>query len=744
MPPFTPPLRRWGFPILLLLHIFARLLLTQPYKSPTMDEPHHIARGLLYLGTGRNVWNGNPPLAHLLMAAPLALDEGLVPDTWPDTDDFRQQGQTFLKAVQPRWRAAFFAARLPNMLMALALAAVVGVWARTWFGPRAGAVALLLCAFDPNLLANAQLATTDVPVTLFCTLAGYWAWRWGRTRRWRAATGLGLCAGLALAAKFNAIVVLGLIGLASLLTLWGQWRARLPQAVAAIGLAALVVWAVYRFDVGPVAGLPFPIPAPGYVSELLWQGTTNIEAHRAFLAGQLYQSSVPQYFPLAFLLKTPTVVAIALGAVVVSMARSWSFTSTLFLPSAVFLGYLTIFVFLPLNIGYRHLLPILPFGYVLVGTLFQRNRMARLWHKGAALALMGWAAASSLTAFPYDLAYFAEWSGGAARGYQWLVDSSLDWGQDLHTLAGVLKDETNPVFLSYFGPTDPHALGLSAVPLPNWDRDSAPDFHPANPAPGLYAISATNLQGVLLRDPDALDFFRRRTPERQVGYSILFYRVTQPAPHWVAACETPTFRPTDEELRLLLGPGHRIVHFDCAQSWVVPVAESASGTEATGWYVLPEGMDNAAQRWGGTTELVYHQRGVLNVYAYHQAGFAPVSLRAATFSNTVTLLGASLTAPEQITTVWRVAGSAAPTLSIFGHRVAPDGYVPETADGLGVATAAWRVGDILLQRHTFTSALARDEAFATGVYNWQTGERLLTADGQDRVVFPAATLTGDH
>jgi hypothetical protein len=760
--------RRLGFSTAILLLVFVRLIAAQAHKAPTLDEPHHIARGLTYL-RGRNVWNGNPPLAHVVMAAPLLLDSAMLPDPaqLQATDDFRLLGQAFLQTVQPRWRAAFFAARLPNMLMLLALLSLVAAWARRWFGSRAGAAVLILCAFDPNLVAHAQLATTDLPVTLFCAGAGYQAWRFDRTGSWRDAAALGAWAGLALSTKFSALFVLALIGLAILIGSWRAWRARLPRAAAAVGVAGLIVWAVYGFQFGPLAGTSLPLPAPDYLGEWLWQSTANIEQHPAFLADRLYTSGTAAYFPLAFLLKTPTAVVILIGAALAGLVVSPRFRSTrLLLPATVFLGYFAAFVFLPLNIGYRHLLPMLPFGYVLIGALFRREMVMagdqrpstldvlpiatpRL-RSALALALIGWAAASSLAVFPHDLAYFAEWSGGPARGYRWLVDSSLDWGQDLYALPEALKDEPGPVYVSYFGPTDPRVIGLSHDPLPNWDREAGPAFHPANPDPGLYAISATNLQGVLLPDPEAFDFFRRRPPDGQVGYSILLYRVPAPnpppAPHlstgtpkedagpeWVAACEHPAFRLGTEQVRQLLGSGPRLVRFDCQQSWVIPHG-------GPGRYVLPGEMENAVQAWGGVTELIYRRANGFSVYAYDARGFEPPAPPTATFSESFTFLGAHQTAPREVVTFWQIADPSLAPLSIFGHHLAPDGFLIEAADGLGVPPTEWQTGDILLQWHRFSEPLSRDGLFSTGVYNWQTGARLLTSHGEDRVTFPMAAL----
>jgi hypothetical protein len=42
-----------------------------------------------------------------------------------------------------------------------------------------------------------------------------------------------------------------------------------------------------------------------------------------------------------------------------------------------------------------------------------------------------WSIASSLGVYPHSLSYFNELVGGPANGHAHLLDSNIDWGQDL-------------------------------------------------------------------------------------------------------------------------------------------------------------------------------------------------------------------------------------------------------------------------------------------------------------------------
>ena len=83
-------------------------------------------------------------------------------------------------------------------------------------------------------------------------------------------------------------------------------------------------------------------------------------------------------------------------------------------------------------------------------------------------ALVGWHAAIAARIHPHYLAYFSPVVGGPEQGYRHLVDSSLDWGQDLPGLQKWLiahRQPGEPVYLSYFGTADPARYGINAIAL---------------------------------------------------------------------------------------------------------------------------------------------------------------------------------------------------------------------------------------------------------------------------------------
>ena len=139
----------------------------------------------------------------------------------------------------------------------------------------------------------------------------------------------------------------------------------------------------------------------------------------------------------------------------------------------------------------------------------------------ALAALCLWYAVSSIGTYPHYLAYFNEIAGGPESGYKYLVDSNLDWGQDLKNLKTYVDTEgLNTIRLAYFGSAHVDYYGIQALPLPMERPDDFGDRRPE-----VYAISATYLQSGYLGDTEAYSWLREYEPFAKIGYSIFLYQL---------------------------------------------------------------------------------------------------------------------------------------------------------------------------------------------------------------------------
>lgn len=261
------------------------------------------------------------------------------------------------------------------------------------------------------------------------------------------------------------------------------------------------------------------------------------QVRSSFLRGRHSNTGFWNYFLWTFLLKTPVLTLLAIVAALVwAVWRRQGAAVWLLMPPVVHLG---ISMTSNMNIGHRHLLTMYPFLFVLCGGL---TMVWRAWLPATrrvvaggvlGLVLLGafvvwWRPA---VVYPNYLAYFNELAGGPRRGAENLVDSNLDWGQDLPRLKQWLDDHQvlEPIALCYFGMADPVYHGISYLNLPG-----GYPFAPTATVPsrGYLVVSATNLKGVYFsKDGQALwqQLLRRATLIDTIGYSLFIFRLDPPA-----------------------------------------------------------------------------------------------------------------------------------------------------------------------------------------------------------------------
>jgi hypothetical protein len=256
----------------------------------------------------------------------------------------------------------------------------------------------------------------------------------------------------------------------------------------------------------------------------------------AFLNGATSYTGWVQFFPYAFLVKTPIAVLLAGLASVAIAAGRWSHTGIKqaaadlyrFAPLLVlFVVYWAVSLTSHLNIGQRHLLPIYPVVFISIGALgWAAVRWGRAWMVVAAMIVVGQIVAST-SVRPHYLAFFNALAGGPTQGYRHLVDSSLDWGQDLPGLKTWLGRNTQPsdrVYFSYFGTGEPTYYGIKTISMAPLLR--TPAAHPWYTLHGgVYCISATMLSQAYssVREPWSVALERQYQTLRGTEPALLDY-----------------------------------------------------------------------------------------------------------------------------------------------------------------------------------------------------------------------------
>jgi 4-amino-4-deoxy-L-arabinose transferase-like glycosyltransferase len=337
---------------------------------------------------------------------------------------------------------------------------------------------------------------------------------------------------------------------------------------------------VNRFRNTVLGSLPVPLPKHfllGFDEQKLeadgvpehWinkdQTDPNINTgYPVYLDGIVRRQGWRDYYVRCLIYKMPegTWLLLTLATIVLFASRrsraSWADESVLIvMPAAVLLSmtFLT-----DINLGLRYVLAMFPYLFIGIGKLGR-------WIEGLAgptrsvtVAVIAISVAANITAtaliHPHYLAYFNWVSGGPDRRPAHLIDSNLDWGQDLTGLREwVRRNPTaQPIGLAYFGQIPPAIFAARNDGfewfLPPVRRGTLQRLDFQTPAqgpapelrPGVYAISATFVYGLPFRvdDPErrslpgtwrthmhAFSYFQRLRPFDTIGHSILLYRVTE-------------------------------------------------------------------------------------------------------------------------------------------------------------------------------------------------------------------------
>ncbi|HLM84365.1 MAG TPA: glycosyltransferase family 39 protein, partial [Candidatus Bathyarchaeia archaeon] len=565
-----------------------------------MDEVAHIPSGYSYVQYHDYRLNPeHPPLLKDLAGIPLQFMRVTFPANesfWTtDANGQWEAGWRFLYLPGNNTDLMIFLARLPIILLALAFGFMIYKWTKELFGTKAGLLALALFAFDPNVLGHDHYVTTDLGIAAFSLFAFYTFIRYLKKPSWRTIVLAGIFLGLAQLAKFSAVLLFPIFGMALVFYAFarkekldfsflgsGRFKKLWVQKLYLYITTFIVVFIIHGILIGLVYELNMFRMPPDKIHQLvntqLYGGAQNMVApylhkmadiavlrpyaqyligffmvfgrvaggNTTYFFGQVTNQSFRAYFPMVFLIKEtiPMLIlllfSIAVGVTMFLKNNLPSFPKKIWaniknylsdhIAEFSMLSFVALYAYVSitgnLNIGFRHLFPILPFIFILTAkevSLFAgkiANNYAKIFW-GLILLLVVWLGAETALAYPNYLAYFNEFAGGPKNGYKYVTDSNVDWGQDLKRLTTWVNDNhIDKIRVDYFGGGDvEHYLGNKAI---IWHANSGKE-------PGWYAISATFLQNSLYYkitrgEPD-YEWLRERQPTAEIGGSILIYKV---------------------------------------------------------------------------------------------------------------------------------------------------------------------------------------------------------------------------
>lgn len=498
-------------------------------EAPVVDESPHLAAGISYVELLDYRLNPeHPPLEKLAAGLVAGLADPKLPtssDWWPSgiNEQWRAgtevlwDGNNDPGTILALGRLGVLA--LNFFFLVLGWRVLSKKYGESW-----GLAFLSLTALSPFFLGHGHLVTTDVTAASVAMLACITFASWLKQPTQRTFAIAALCFGVAQLAKFSMILLIPTFAIAALVIAyqkygraWRELGRHLLKACAVMFAGfVLVVYPTYlaltwngstekqerdttfllsSFAGGPTKGMicnplrcvanltivasrhELTRPASTYMLGVLMVTQRSRGGNSTYFDGIVSSSGSAFYFPLVYLTKEtiPALLFVSFGLAFFlwrmrGSLRDIGKNATPELVLGIFVAlYLASTFKSSLNIGIRHLFPVLPVLY-LFALIGWRNETKVRTHAHYVLGgLLIVNAAVCLSSLPYPLAYYNQLGGGTARGYEIAADSNYDWGQDALRLRQWMDAHPDEkVAVDLFGGSDAEPLlGANALSWPS-------------------------------------------------------------------------------------------------------------------------------------------------------------------------------------------------------------------------------------------------------------------------------------
>lgn len=349
---------------IILLFMATVSLLNAWNDTATFDEKAHIPAGYSYVKFHDMRLNPeHPPLLKDLAGLPLLFLRDIKFDTsksfWaPELNETGQwnAGNDLLWNEGNDADKIVFWSRFPIVILSLILGFFIFKWVRELSGVPAGLFALVLYAFNPNILGHNHFVTTDLGIAAFMVFSFYYFLRFIKDPTWKNTLLGGLFLGLALLTKFSAVLMFPIFGLVLVIYPFLKTKRNpeesiirfkvrkfftyIGKGIAAGAVAMIVVYVVYAFNtfsmpkekLGELINFYFPVSDTS--TNAVYLSTANkifstlnktdlgkplaeyfmgvgmvfkrvAGGNGAYFMGQVSGKAFPLYFPVVYLLKEP-------------------------------------------------------------------------------------------------------------------------------------------------------------------------------------------------------------------------------------------------------------------------------------------------------------------------------------------------------------------------------------------------------------------------------------------------------
>jgi len=553
--------------------------------SGIVDEIAHVPAGYSYVDAQDFRLNPeHPPLGKALAGVPLLflnINDAYNDWSWEGIAQWENGWQLIYEEGNDADKILFWS-RIPTVILFLILGIYLYKWGSELYGNRAGIFALILLVASPSVLAHARFVTTDVAAAVGFLISGYYFYKYyhalpsvgspvrkdGKFHKSPSIKALifaGIFFGIAQLLKFSCVLLVPIFGIAIITKsiidrkdggFWANFWKNLKPLFWIFVIGFLVIWLVYlfftwntSFDVErkvielnlptegaaflrniliSMAAIPIFKPVAHWLLGILMVFAHAEGGHTAFLLGNFSRTGWWYFFPVAWFFKVPIpVILLTFWSLIVLGFQRFKEKIDIF---AIVLILTTIIIYWAismrgaLNIGIRHLIPTFPFIFLLIARAAQPI-LERSWSVSKVLlwGFAGWLIIETLISYPHFVSYFNEFRYVFGKQkHEILVDSSLDWGQDLKRLQKYVEENNiKEIKVDYFGGG-----------VPSYYIPETIEWHSKyGKTTGWLAVSATFYQMSKyygpLENQESYVYLDQLKPKTTIGDSILVFQIPQ-------------------------------------------------------------------------------------------------------------------------------------------------------------------------------------------------------------------------
>jgi len=553
--------------------------------SPTIDDGPHLSAGLSHWYLGRfDLYAVNPPFVRAVATIPVL---GLKPKLdWAHYENrtaARAEFAVFRDFVRANGISTIqiiALARVMSFLLMLPGLWILYCWLANWQYSPMAVIGVSLWCLSPSMLAFQSLITPDAAATSLGVVVLYRFRRWMEIRNTWNALLVGMAASVAILCKTTWLVILP-PAFALVFIIWRvaciSWpvASDLRSLLVGLLLGMCVVNVAYGFERtglkvsdftfhsqmmikvsgqsisddtsflrSSLRGLRVPLPG-AFIEGVDLQRYDFDRGYRSYLMGEWKHGGWWYYYLVGFLVKEPIGFQLMLYASILhglwnckrwsrDSIREWSLIVT---PPLLIFGLVSSQT--GFNHHMRYVLPAYPFLFIIAA---RTVTLGKSW-KWFSYGCLTWQAAAVLWFAPHWMSYFNEVAGGPKNGHKWLVNSNIDWGQDILMLKWWQDKhpEAAPLNAAMFTGFDPKDIGLKfklPAPFVKGQPEVVTKDGLRGPQPGWYAVSVCMLKGLYFSVPEGdgewssstenfTYFLNNFTPVEMIGYSIYIYHITE-------------------------------------------------------------------------------------------------------------------------------------------------------------------------------------------------------------------------